>query len=94
MDITKILKDCFEAGENYVNGGEFAFYAPSFDEWYKSIEPELTSKLKEETDGLIRFVIRQWASLNEQNEPDHKALVDNFLETTVLEYLKEVENKD
>lgn len=83
MDIPKLLKEAFEAGENYANSGEFAFYAPSFKEWYN---PELAAKVEEEGKLLVRFIIRQWTSFNEQNEPDHEQLVEHFFETELAEY--------
>lgn len=93
MDIQKLLKEAFEAGENYVNGGEFAFYAPSFTEWYN---PELAAKIEEEGKLLVRFIISQWASLNEKAEPDHEELVTAFMNRELVEYLekrKEINNE-
>lgn len=34
MELKDILKRAFEAGENYANSGEFAYYAPTFEKWY------------------------------------------------------------
>jgi len=83
MDIVKILEEAFEAGENYCNSGEFAYHSPNFQEWYN---PELAAKIEEEGKLLVRFIISQWASFNEQNEPDHEQLVEHFFETELAEY--------
>jgi len=83
MDIPKLLEKAFEAGENYANSGEFAFYAPSFKEWYN---PELAAKIEFEGKLLVRFVISQWATLNEQAEQDHQQLIEHFFEDELAEY--------
>ena len=89
MDIIKLLQDAFEAGENYCNSGEFAYHAPNFEEWFATIETEETELAKENANDivdLVRFVIRQWASYNEQYEPDHEQLVEHFFENELAEY--------
>ena len=38
-----LLRKAFEAGEDYSNSGEFAYYAPDFEQWFKSVgSDELT----------------------------------------------------
>ena len=91
MDIPKLLKKAFEAGENYANSGEFAFYAPSFKEWSN---PELAAKIEEEGKLLVRFIISQWASLNEQAEPDHQQLIEHFFDNELAEYYEKRKQKN
>lgn len=37
---------------------------------------------------LVRYTIKQWSSLNEQREPDHEYLVNNWLNGDCKEWLK------
>ncbi len=92
MHIYKLLKDAFEAGENYAESKEMAFASvqPNFEDWFASIEiePELSTENPNEIVNLVRFVIKNWASLNEQNEPDHEDLIQDFIKTDLAEYFE------
>ena len=39
--LKQAMKKAFEAGVEYCNGGEFAYYAPDFETWYSSHVEEL-----------------------------------------------------
>lgn len=93
IDIIKYLHLAFIAGENYSNAGEFAYYAPTFEEWFMSIETKLVEENTNDLVNLVRFVISQWASLNEQSEPDHEALINKFIKVELVEYIEKYKNE-
>ena len=43
--------------------------------------------LHPEIESLLRFTIRQWSSLNEQNEPDHQQLVQHWLDGDLKDWV-------
>jgi hypothetical protein len=45
--------------------------------------------LHPEIENLLRYTISQWSSFNEQREPDHKGLVQNWLKYDLKDWLNE-----
>ncbi len=48
----------------------------------------VSGMLHPDIEKLLRYAIKQWSSLNEQREPDHEDLVQNWLDGDCKEWIQ------
>ncbi|NLZ83655.1 MAG: hypothetical protein GX915_08325 [Clostridiales bacterium] len=49
---------------------------------------DINGMLHPDIEKLLRYTIKQWSSLNEQREPDHEDLVQNWLDGDCKEWIQ------
>lgn len=51
-------------------------------------QPLVSGELHPDIEKLLRYTIKQWSNLNEQREPDHEDLINNWLNGDLKEWIK------
>ena len=51
-------------------------------------EEKIEDMLHPDVEKLLRYTIKQWSSLNEQREPDHNDLVQNWLDGDCKDWIQ------
>ena len=49
---------------------------------------DVRGMLHPDIEKLLRYAVKQWSSLNEQREPDHEDLVQNWLDGDCKEWIQ------
>lgn len=49
---------------------------------------DVSGMLHPDIEKLLRYAVKQWSSLNEQREPDHEDLVQNWLDRDCKEWIQ------
>lgn len=49
---------------------------------------DVSGMLHPDIEKLLRYAVKQWSSLNEQREPDHEDLVQNWLDGDCKEWIQ------
>ncbi len=92
MEKDKIIEQMLKEKSGYPNNSiDLDAYAIGLVDMYEKLafpQANVSGILHPDIEKLLRYTVKQWSSINEQREPDHEDLVQNWLDGDCKEWIK------
>ena len=81
VDVEKLANELYQWSDPHIEGDITRSDCKLLVEWFKiKLQSNAGGFSLEDMLYIVRHTIKQWSSLNEQREKDHKQLVDNWID--------------